>query len=190
MGAAANDHPIGVLALQGGYAAHADILRTLGHTVREVRTPKGLDGLAGLVFPGGESSTMLKLIGFADLWAALDSFVRNGRPVLATCAGMILSATKVSGPAQESFGWLDVDVVRNGWGRQVHSFEARDDADTMDLVFIRAPRIVRVGADVDVVAQFEGEPIAVRQANVTAASFHPELCGETALHRAVFPHRV
>ncbi|PKN57632.1 MAG: pyridoxal 5'-phosphate synthase glutaminase subunit PdxT [Deltaproteobacteria bacterium HGW-Deltaproteobacteria-14] len=180
---------IGVLALQGGFEAHAKILRGLGHAVREVRAAADLTdggGLDGLVFPGGESSTMLKLIGFSGLWEPLDAFVRGGHPVLATCAGMILAATGVSGPEQASFGWLDVDVTRNGWGRQVHSFEAVSDDGAVRLVFIRAPRLTRIGAGVTVLHRFEGEPITVRQGNVVAASFHPELADEPALHAIAF----
>ena len=177
---------IGVLALQGGYEAHARLLRGLGHAVREVRSAADLDGLDGLVLPGGESSTMLKLIGFSGLWAPLDAFVRAGRPLLATCAGMILAATGVSGPEQPSFGWLDVDVTRNGWGRQVHSFEARSDDGTLGLLFIRAPRLVRLGPEVAVLHRFAGEPIAVRQGAIVATSFHPELAGEPALHALTF----
>jgi len=177
---------IGVLALQGGFEAHARILRGLGHTVREVRTAGDLDGLVGLVLPGGESSTMLKLIGFSGLWDALDAYVRRGGPVLATCAGMILAATGVSGPEQASFGWLDIDVTRNGWGRQVHSFEATTDDGALKLVFIRAPRVTRVGDGVEVVHTFEGEPIAVRSGALVAASFHPELADEPGLHALTF----
>ncbi|MCC6622860.1 MAG: pyridoxal 5'-phosphate synthase glutaminase subunit PdxT [Deltaproteobacteria bacterium] len=176
---------IGVLALQGGYEAHANVLRALGSEVRFVKTPDDLVGLDGLVFPGGESSTMLKLIDWSGLWGPLDAFVRSGKPVLATCAGLILSAARVTGPEQRSFGWLDVDVARNAWGRQVESFEARDDQDTTDLVFIRAPRITRVGPGVDVLATFRGEPIAVRSGAVVGASFHPELSATPTYHRSL-----
>ena len=129
---------------------------------------------------------MLKMIGYSGLWESLDAFVRTGRPVLATCAGLILAARHVSGPEQASFGWIDIDAARNAWGRQVHSFEARDDDDRMNMVFIRAPRIARVGEGVEVVARFEGEPVAVRQGSVVAATFHPELAGEPALHALAF----
>jgi 5'-phosphate synthase pdxT subunit len=182
----AGDTPVGVLALQGGYEAHEKLLVDLGHTTRRVRTAADLDGLAGLVFPGGESSTMLKLIGWNSLWGPLDQFVRSGRPVLATCAGLILSARGVSGPEQPSFGWLDIGVARNAWGRQNESFEAVDDAGLLKLVFIRAPRVRRVGPGVEVVATLRGEVIAVRQGNVTGASFHPELADDPTLHRRVF----
>ena len=185
--------PIGVLALQGGYEAHARTLTRLGHATRWVRTPGDLEGLGGLVLPGGESSTMLKLLAFAGLEAPLDAAVRNGLPVLATCAGLILSATRVTGPEQRAFGWLDVDVARNAWGRQVHSFESLADVDPAEpdrvpfsLVFIRAPRMLRVGPGVEVVARLGGEPVAVRQGSVTGASFHPELTDDDRLHARVF----
>ncbi len=183
--------PVGVLALQGGYEAHEKTVQSLGWSTRRVKTPGDLDGLVGLVFPGGESSTMLKLIDWNGLWGPLDGFVRSGKPVLATCAGLILAAHGVANPTQQSFGWLDVDVSRNAWGRQNESFEAVDDAGGLRMVFIRAPRITRVGAGVEVVATYSGEPVAVRSAsgsgvNVLAATFHPELAGEVGLHRAAF----
>ncbi|HRE90242.1 MAG TPA: pyridoxal 5'-phosphate synthase glutaminase subunit PdxT [Myxococcota bacterium] len=184
---------IGVLALQGGYEAHERILRELGKEVVRVKTPadlaqSGAGGLDGLVLPGGESSTMLKLIAWNGLEGPLDAFVRAGRPVFATCAGLILAATGVSHPEQRSFGWLDVDVSRNAWGRQNESFEALDDAGRFRMVFIRAPRITRVGDGVDVVATYKGEAVAVRSRSlpVVAATFHPELAGEPGLHRLAF----
>lgn len=177
---------IGVLALQGGYAAHERILRGLGFEVRRVKSAADLDAVAGLVLPGGESTTMLKLIGYSQLGPALEAFVARGCPVLATCAGLILAARHVSDPEQASFGWLDVDVARNAWGRQVDSFEARADGSGMPLVFIRAPRIRRVGPGVEVLATLGGEPIAVRQGAVIGASFHPELAEVSELHALAF----
>lgn len=178
--------PVGVLALQGGFEAHEKTLVGIGCTTRRVRTPADLEGLAGLVFPGGESSTMLKLIAWNDLWGPLDAFVRAGNPVLATCAGLILSARGVSNPEQKAFGWLDIDVTRNGWGRQNESFESLDDAGVLRCVFIRAPRITRVGEGVAVVATIDGEPVAVRSGNIVGATFHPELADEAGLHRLIF----
>jgi 5'-phosphate synthase pdxT subunit len=178
--------PIGVLALQGGYAAHERALAGIGRRSRQVREARDLEGLDGLVLPGGESSAMLKLIAWNRLWQPLDDFVRAGRPVLATCAGLILAAKGVSHPAQESFGWLDVDVARNAWGRQNESFEAKDDSGRLRCVFIRAPRLTRVGPEVEVIARLEGEPIAVRAGSIIGASFHPELADETGLHEAIF----
>ena len=176
---------VGVLALQGGFAAHVHALREIGCNVREVRTPRDLEGLEGLVLPGGESTTMLRLLG--ELEPALDEFVRAGHPVLATCAGLILAARTVSDPEQRSFGWIDVAVARNAWGRQVDSFSAADDAGA-PLVFIRAPRITAQGGDVEVLARFQGEPILVRQGNRYGATFHPELTSDRCLHARVFSH--
>lgn len=181
---------LGVLALQGGYEAHAKTLRALGHTVDEVRTAEELAAVEGLVLPGGESTTHLILIDRFALEAPLRAFVAGGRPVLATCCGLILSAAEVESPAQRSFGWVDVTVSRNAWGRQVHSFEDVADADSpvgpVSMLFIRAPRITRVGPGVDVLARYRGEPVLVRQGNVTAGAFHPELTHDDRVHAAVF----
>jgi 5'-phosphate synthase pdxT subunit len=176
---------VGVLALQGGFAAHVRALERAGLATREVRGAAALDALDGLVLPGGESTVMLDLVERERLAAPLDQFVRSGRPVLATCAGLILAARRVTGPEQQSFGWLDVDVARNAWGRQLDSFEARSDAGRA-LVFIRAPRITRVGAEVEVVESLEGEPVMVRAGRVWGATFHPELIEDPSLHAAVF----
>jgi pyridoxal 5'-phosphate synthase pdxT subunit len=154
----------GVLALQGGFGAH---LRWLGDDAVEVRSRADLEGVDFLVLPGGESTTQHKLIELGGLLAPLESFVRSGKPVFATCAGLILCAR---------YGWLDVTVRRNAYGRQVDSFEALDDSGTRRLVFIRAPRIERVGPRVEVLASFGSEPVLVRQGNVTGACYHPELC--------------
>ena len=176
---------VGVLALQGAFAAHAGVLRTLGHEAVEVRACADLRACEALVLPGGESTAQLRLIerepGLAD---ALDAFVRSGAPALATCAGLILAAREVRDPEQRSFGWIDVSVRRNGWGRQVHSRETIADDGITPVVLIRAPRITRVGEGVSVEATLEGEPIAVRAANVWGATFHPELAGG-ALHARV-----
>lgn len=177
---------IGVLALQGGFAAHGRALAELGHDVVEVRTPASLASLGGIVLPGGESTTMLKLLDWTGLAEPLDAFVRSGRPVLATCAGLILAARHVTGPAQRSFGWIDVAVARNAWGRQLDSFEGHADGSHLPLVFIRAPRITEVGAGVEVLATLNREPILVRQGAVTAATFHPELTVDRRVHRAAF----
>ncbi len=177
---------VGVLALQGGFAPHLSMLRGLGHRAEELRYAAQLPGLHGLVLPGGESSTMLKLLEREGLDGPLDRFVRGGRPVLATCAGMILAAARVEAPAQRSFGWLDLDLRRNGWGRQVHSGEAEADEGGTPLLFIRAPRITRVGDAVEVLARYHGEPVLVRQGSVTGATFHPELTSDSAVHHTVF----
>jgi 5'-phosphate synthase pdxT subunit len=181
---------VGVLALQGGFAAHARALAAAGLGARLVRAPEDLRDLGGLVLPGGESTTQLRLLARHGLEAPLRAFVAAGAPVLATCAGLILAAAAVEGPAQASYGFLDVTVARNAWGRQVDSFEAVADDGATALCFIRAPRILRVGPRVEVLATLDGEPVMVRQANVTGATFHPELAareGDAGLvHRRAF----
>ena len=179
---------VGVVALQGGFAAHARALEACGHAPVLVRAPRDLEGLAGVILPGGESTVHLRLLqpdGRAGLGAALDAFVRRGHPLLATCAGLILAAREVTGPAQPSYAWLDVTVARNGWGRQLDSFEASDDAGVHRLVFIRAPRITAVGPSVTALATYRGEPILIRQGNRWGATFHPELT-DSSLHARVF----
>jgi 5'-phosphate synthase pdxT subunit len=179
---------IGVLALQGNFAAHGRALAAAGLEARPVRTAEDLRGLDGLVLPGGESTTQLRLVARHGLEPALRAFVASGAPVLATCAGLILAAAEVEGPAQPSYGFLDVAVARNAWGRQVDSFEAVADDGVTELVFIRAPRIRRVGTGVRVLASLDGEPVMVRQANVTGATFHPELATSAIgeVHRKIF----
>jgi pyridoxal 5'-phosphate synthase pdxT subunit len=181
---------VGILALQGGVAPHARALEALGHRPVHVRAPGDLEGVGGLILPGGESTAQLRLIDRAGLAAPLGRAIARGVPVLATCAGLILAAARVTGPAQPSFGWMDVAVARNAWGRQVNSFEASADAgaegDPLPLVFIRAPRIVALGPGAEVLATFEGEPVLVREGNVTGATFHPELTADLRVHRRVF----
>ncbi len=168
---------VGVLALQGGFAAHAAILRDLGAEVREVRTPDDLEGLDGLVMPGGESTTMTLGIEREGLAEPLRSLVAEGTPVLGTCAGLIMLD-------REHLGVLDVRAQRNAFGRQVASFEADLEVlgDAVRAVFIRAPWVAEHGAEVEVLASVDGHPVAVRQGNVMAVSFHPELSGDRALH--------
>lgn len=177
---------VGVLALQGGFAVHRQALIELGHSVIEVRTAKDLENLQGLVLPGGESTTQLLLLNRHGLEQPLDAFVRQGLPVLCTCAGLILAAREVQSPAQRSFGWLDVTVARNAWGRQVASFTAQDDQGALPLVFIRAPRILAVGAAVQVLARYKGEPVLVRQGHIWGATFHPELTADRSVHQSIF----
>ena len=184
---------IGVLALQGGYHPHLGVLRQLGHDAIEVRSRDELRDVDGLVLPGGESTTQLRLIHRQNLSDALNDFVRSGRAVLATCAGLILAARRVVHPEQPSMGWLDVSVERNAWGRQLDSFEAASDpprsralGSSVPLVFIRAPRIQEVGPAAQVLLTYRDEPILVRQGNVWGATFHPELTGDSSLHRAIF----
>jgi len=186
------ERTIGVLAVQGAFERHAQALTELGHGVRYVRALADLEGLGGLVLPGGESTVQLEMIGRLGLEPKLGELFASGAPVLATCAGLILLGKRVSSPAQRSFGVLDIDIERNAWGRQLDSFEAESDAPLpgderpLPLVFIRAPRIVRVGPRVKVLAAYRGEPVLVREGNVTGATFHPELTGDLRLHAHVF----
>jgi 5'-phosphate synthase pdxT subunit len=169
---------IGVLALQGDFEAHARLLGELGADAREVRTPGELEGLDGLVIPGGESTTMSLGIEREGLAGPLRELARAGRPVLGTCAGMIMLD-------REHLGLLDVSARRNAFGRQVASFEAdlQLGGETLRAIFIRAPWVEDRGDGVEVLAELDGHPVAVRQDNITAVAFHPELSGEHALHR-------
>jgi 5'-phosphate synthase pdxT subunit len=169
---------VGVLALQGDFEAHSKMLEALGAKPRVVRTPKDLEGLDGLVMPGGESTTMTLGIEREGLAEPLKELVRSGTPVLGTCAGMIMLD-------REHLGVLDVSARRNAFGRQVSSFEADvsvEGAGAMRAVFIRAPWVDEVGEGVEVLAEVEGHPVAVRQGNVLAVAFHPELTGDGRLH--------
>ena len=176
----------GVLALQGDFAAHAAAFRDAGAGAREVRRVSELDGLAGLMIPGGESTTLLNLMRDEPWFDALRSFHARGGVVAGTCAGAILLSRDVR-PSQPSLGLLDAVIERNAFGRQVDSFEARVEADALggpiDAVFIRAPRFRALFPDVEVLARHAGEPVLVRQGRVVAATFHPELTGSHALHR-------
>lgn len=181
---------IGVLALQGAFAAHAESLRRCGASTLEVRTPADLAEADALVMPGGESSTMSQLLESSGLFDAVATRIAGGMAVFGTCAGMILLASEVlDGRAdQKCFGAIDISVRRNAYGRQVDSFEADIDADIDTVegsfhgVFIRAPRIERVGPGVETIGSLHGEPVLVRSGNVLAASFHPELAGDDRLH--------
>ena len=171
---------IGVLALQGDFEAHASVLARLGAEPRVVRVPADLDGLDGLVIPGGESTTIMLGIEREELAAPLRDFVAAGPPVLGTCAGLIVLD-------REHLGLLDVTARRNAFGRQVASFEVDLRlAGIADLptraVFIRAPWVERRGEDVEVLAEVAGHPVAVRQGNVLAVAFHPELAEDDRLH--------
>ena len=179
---------IGVLALQGAFAAHARTLADLGARTREVRTPADLAAVDALVMPGGESTTMSRLLTTSGLFDPLADRIADGLPVLGTCAGMILLAAEVADgrPDQRSFGAIDIGVRRNGYGRQVDSFEADLDVKGLDgpfhAVFIRAPVVDRVGAGVDVLAEHDGAPVMARSGALTVASFHPELTDDGRLH--------
>ena len=177
---------IGVLALQGAFAAHAEHLRAVGAATVEVRTPDDLDSIDGLMMPGGESSTMSHLLCTSGLFEPLAGLVADGLPVFGTCAGMILLATEIldGRDDQRMFGAIDISVRRNAFGRQVDSFETEIATDFGGVhgVFIRAPRIERTGPGVEVLGRLGDEPVLVRQGNVLAASFHPELTPDTRLH--------
>ena len=179
---------VGVLALQGAFAAHAERLGELGVATREVRTPEHLGGVDALVMPGGESTTMSKLLVSSGLFDAIAERLADGMPAFGTCAGMILLATDVldGRPDQRSFAAIDIGVQRNGYGRQVDSFETELAVRGADApfhgVFIRAPKVVRVGPAVEVLAAHEGVPVLARQGAVTVAAFHPELAPDPRLH--------
>lgn len=160
----------GVLALQGDFAAHA---RALGGAI-EVRTARDVDDVDLLVLPGGESTTLLRLLEGSGIEAAVRRLLARGGVVFGTCAGAILLAREVTSPAQPSWGLIDLGVERNAFGRQIDSFEAVLEPD-YPAVFIRAPRIRRVGPGVEVLARWRGEPVLVREGRVVAATFHPEL---------------
>ncbi|MEZ5216666.1 MAG: pyridoxal 5'-phosphate synthase glutaminase subunit PdxT [Ilumatobacteraceae bacterium] len=182
------DRRIGVLALQGAFAAHCRVLADLGVSPVEVRTPAQLAEVDALVMPGGESTTMSKLLVSSGLFEALDKRLIDGFPVLGTCAGMILLATSIldGRPDQRSFGAIDLTVRRNGYGRQIDSFEADLEVTGLDdpfhAVFIRAPVVEAVGEQVEILAVHDSHPVIARQGRVTVASFHPELTGDSRLH--------
>lgn len=179
---------VGVLALQGAFREHVQALARLGADAVEVRTPADLDGVDALVLPGGESTTMDLLLGSSGLREPLAERIAAGLPVLGTCAGLILLAADLEDgvEGQRTFAALDVTARRNGYGRQVSSFEAdlalADEPVPMRGVFIRAPRITRTGAGVEVLAELDGEPVCVRAGSIMAATFHPELTGDDRLH--------
>jgi len=179
---------IGVLALQGDFSLHRKALDRIGVTSVEVRMPRELDDVSGLIMPGGESTTLLKLMDVWDFVPALEKFHAAGKPIFGTCAGMILLAREVQSPPQFSLGFIDLTVERNAYGRQKESFETVGSGDLghgpspLKMVFIRAPRIRRVGPGVTPVAEHHGECVMARQGAVVTAAFHPELTDEPAVH--------
>jgi 5'-phosphate synthase pdxT subunit len=171
---------VGILAIQGDFEAHAAIVRSLGAEAREVRTPQQLEGLDALIIPGGESTTMTLGIEREGLAEPIREFVRAGKPTLGTCAGLIMLD-------RDHLGLLDVSARRNAFGRQRQSFEA--DLDMKDFnggplraVFIRAPWVEETGEGVEVLAEVDGHPVAVRQGNILAVAFHPEIADEPRIH--------
>ena len=171
---------VGVLAIQGGFEAHRDALGRLGATAVEVRRPGQLDGLDGLVMPGGESTTMEKGVAAYGFAGRLREFVASGRPVLGTCAGLIMLD-------RGHLGLMDIEARRNAFGRQVHSFEADVTvrglgSEPLRAVFIRAPWIEQAGPGVEVLAELDGHPVVARERNMLVAAFHPELTDDLRLH--------
>jgi 5'-phosphate synthase pdxT subunit len=179
-----------VLALQGDVAEHDRLIRLAGGEPRRVRRASELEGLAGLIIPGGESTTIGKLLVAFDLFDELRVMIKSGLPVLGTCAGLIMLADTIVGGTddQRTLGGLDITARRNAFGRQVDSFEVdlpiTGLADPFRAVFIRAPWVERVGDQVEVLAEHAGHPVAVRQGNLWATSFHPELAADARLHAA------
>jgi 5'-phosphate synthase pdxT subunit len=176
---------IGVLALQGAYAKHAAALESVGAEARLVKRPAELEGLDGLIIPGGESTTFLKHLERDGFFKVLERFVQH-TPTFGTCAGAILLATGVTNPPQQSLKAMDLTVERNAYGRQIDSAiltaPTSLPGSDLEMVFIRAPRIAQVGPAVEVLAQRDGAPVLVRQGNLLAATFHPELSADTRVH--------
>jgi pyridoxal 5'-phosphate synthase pdxT subunit len=177
---------IGILAVQGDFAAHAAMLKQMGVESVEVRTPESLESCDGLILPGGESTTQLQFLREEGLDEAIRKFLSADKAVFGTCAGAILLANELKNPKQDSLRLLDITVLRNGYGRQVHSDVVSGPTTLKDqpleMVFIRAPVIERVGANVNVLAEYAGKPTLVQKGRVMAAAFHPELTGDTTVH--------
>ncbi len=177
---------IGVLALQGGFDAHRRMLARIGVEAAEIRTSEAVAPLDGLVIPGGESTTLINLMDRDPRWwDVFPDLLARGGAVFGTCAGMIMLAERVHNPDQRSLGLLDIDADRNAYGRQVDSsegVEAWENGEPLEMVFIRAPRISRLGDGVEVLARHQGDPVLVEKDGVLAASFHPELTNDTSVH--------
>lgn len=178
---------VGVLALQGAFREHVAAVASLGATAREVRQLKDIEGIDALIIPGGESTTIGKLLNEWNMLEPLRQRILDGMPVYGSCAGLILLCRDIENSDQPRLGVLDATVRRNAFGRQVDSFETNLSipeigADPLPAVFIRAPVITDVGADVKVLAEVDGQAVAVRQNNILATSFHPELTPDTRMH--------
>ena len=184
-----NGHkPIGVLAIQGDFAMHAQMLDRIAAPWKLVKHAAELEGVSGLIMPGGESTTMLKFFANEDMGAAIRDFAAKGKPVFGTCAGAILLAKEVLNPSQERLGLLDITIERNAYGRQVDSSVRQGECPELsprplEMVFIRAPIIRRVGEGVRVLGRCAGLPVLVEQGNILAATFHPELTEDEAVHQ-------
>ncbi|HTZ75043.1 MAG TPA: pyridoxal 5'-phosphate synthase glutaminase subunit PdxT [Candidatus Aquilonibacter sp.] len=181
-----NGTRIGIVAIQGDYEAHAKTLDRLSVSHSFVRTPHDLAGLNGIILPGGESTTHLKVMKEEGLFSALRQFAENGGAFFGTCAGAILLASEVRGPAQDSLDLLDVTILRNGYGRQlasdVHMGPTNLRKEPLEMVFIRAPIIEKTGHSVEVLAKDAGHPVLVQQGKILASTFHPELTDDTTVH--------
>ncbi len=180
---------IGILALQGDFIEHTDIIDKLGARPVPVRQPEQLEGLDGLIIPGGESTTMLKLMHNYNLFQPIKELAHSGLPVMGTCSGMVLLAKKVFNPDMNTLSLMDIDVRRNAFGRQVDSFETGISVPLLGdkpfpAVFIRAPLIENTGPDVDIMSRLpDSKIVAARQGNILAFSFHPELSNDSRIHR-------
>jgi 5'-phosphate synthase pdxT subunit len=182
-----NEQPrIGVLAVQGDFAAHAEMLQRLGAETVEVRTVADLESCDALVLPGGESTTQLQFLQEEGLFDAIKTFAENQQPIFGTCAGTILLANTVQHPAQDSLALMDMTVARNAYGRQMASDvffgTSKLEPTPMEMVFIRAPIIQKVGSGVEVLAECGGNPVLVQKGHLLAATFHPELTSDTTVH--------
>jgi 5'-phosphate synthase pdxT subunit len=177
---------IGILAVQGDFEAHAAMLAGMGVESVEVRTREDLEGCDGLILPGGESTTQLQFLREEGLDAAIQEFAAEDKAIFGTCAGAILLATEVKNPEQDSLALLDMTVLRNGYGRQVHSDVVSGPStlksEPLEMVFIRGPVIERVGPNVEVLAEYAGKPALVQKGRVMASAFHPELSSDTTVH--------
>ena len=177
---------IGILAVQGDFAAHAARLRELGVETLEVRTVAGLEQCDGLILPGGESTTQLQFLNEEGLYGAIREFAKSGRAIFGTCDGAILLATEIKNPAQGSLALMDMTVLRNAYGRQVASdvffSPSTLKSEPMEMVFIRGPIIERAGPGLEVLAEYAGNPVLVQSKNLLAATFHPELTADPTVH--------
>ena len=184
-----NGHkPVGILAIQGDFAMHAKMLDAMAAPWKLVKHPADLDEVGGLIMPGGESTTMLKIFELEGIGAAIKKFAAQGKPIYGTCAGAILLAKEVLNPPQEKLGLIDIAIERNAYGRQIDSSIQTGDCPELadhpvEMVFIRAPIIRRVGAGVRVLGRCGNLPVLVEQGNIMAGTFHPELTDDQAVHR-------
>ncbi len=183
-----NRNAVGILAVQGDFELHAKMLGRIGTPWKLVKHASDLEGVGGLIMPGGESTTMLKFFANEGIGPAIEKFAEQGTPIFGTCAGAILLAKEVLNPPQESLGLLDVGIERNAYGRQIDSSVRKGEcpelaAQPVEMVFIRAPIIRRLGEAVRVLGRCDGLPVLVEQENILAATFHPELSEDETIHR-------